>query len=266
MIFIIDFLKGVAIGAGAILPGISSGVLCVIFGIYETLLDSVLNFFKDWKHNFKVLSPFILGTFFGVVLLGNILKYMFYAYPVQAKFVFTGLILGSIPALIKKACEKQTFKWHYLIFLIGAFLIGLGLVLVEHNISALQSKNSYSYIFIMLSGFLMSAGVIIPGISSTLILLLLGIYDIYLLSVSKLYFPFLIPLAIGLIAGSIICMKLIKFLLKKYNALTFFAIIGFTLGSIFVIFPTFAFDINGISGILCFTLSFYLALKMSPKE
>ena len=83
----------------------------------------------------------------------------------------------------------------------------------------------------------MSAGVIIPGVSSTLILILMGVYDAYLLSVSSLYIPFLLPLGIGLIIGSFICMKLIKFLLDNYYSQTFYCIIGFTLGSIFVLYP-----------------------------
>ena len=81
MHFFNDYIKGVAIGAGAILPGISSGVICVVFGIYETLLNCVLNFFKNIKQNFKILFPIVLGVLSGVLLFGNILKYIFYAYP-----------------------------------------------------------------------------------------------------------------------------------------------------------------------------------------
>ena len=104
----------------------------------------------------------------------------------------------------------------------------------------------------------MSAGVIIPGISSTLILMLLGVYDAYLLSISTLYFPFLIPLGFGLGLGSIVCMKLIKVLLDKFHSQTFFSIIGFTLGSIFVLYPGFSFDINGIISILSLLLGLFI--------
>ena len=100
--FLFDYLKGIAIGAGAILPGISSGVLCVIFGIYEKLIDSVLNIFKDFKTNFKFLLPIGLGGVTGILLFGKILKYLFYTYPMQTKFAFIGLIIGCIPILFKK--------------------------------------------------------------------------------------------------------------------------------------------------------------------
>ena len=109
MHFFLDFFKGIAIGAGAILPGISSGVLCVVFGIYETLLNCALNFFKNFKYNFKLLFPIVLGAFVGVVLFGNILKYIFYAYPIQTKSIFVGLIIGSIPELLKEAKSKKRF-------------------------------------------------------------------------------------------------------------------------------------------------------------
>ena len=89
----------------------------------------------------------------------------------------------------------------------------------------------------MFAGFCMSAGVIIPGISSTLILMLLGIYEPYLDSIATVFLPFLFPLGIGLIIGSFIFMKLTKFLLDNFYAQTFFTIIGFTIGSIFVLYP-----------------------------
>ena len=225
-------------GAGAILPGISSGVLCVIFGIYETLLNCTLNFFKNIKYNFKFLFPIGLGTLIGVILLGNILKYVFYAYPVQTKFMFIGLIIGSVPELLKKANSKKGFKLSYLIYFIFSFNVGVLLVLLEKKLNFSENNISqFSFAYLLISGFFMSAGVIIPGVSSTLILILMGVYDAYLLSVSSLYIPFLLPLGIGLIIGSFICMKLIKFLLDNYYSQTFYCIIGFTLGSIFVLYP-----------------------------
>ena len=240
MHFLFNIIKGIAIGAGAILPGISSGVLCVIFGVYETLLNCVLNFFKNIKNNFKLLFPIGLGVFIGIVLFGNILKYVFYAYPIQTKSIFIGLIVGSIPELLKKAKSKTKFRLSFLLYLVTSFIIGLFLVFIENRFKLVTTNNQFSFFYLVLSGFLMSAGVIIPGISSTLILMLLGVYDAYLLSVSSLYIPFLLPIVIGLIIGSIFCMKVLKALLDKFYSQTFFSIIGFTIGSIFVLLPHFS--------------------------
>ena len=246
-------------GAGAILPGLSSGVLCVIFGIYETLLNCTLNFFKNLKYNFKLLFPIGLGSFVGVILLGNILKYVFYAYPVQTKFMFIGLIVGSVPELLKKANSKKGFKFGYLIYFIFSFSIGILLVFLEKNLNFSENNISqFSFTYLLISGFFMSAGVIIPGVSSTLILILMGVYDAYLLSVSSLYIPFLLPLGIGLIIGSFICMKLVKFLLDNYYSQTFYCIIGFTLGSIFVLYP----GISCVNDAILGTLGLLLGLSV----
>lgn len=236
--FFKDFFKGILIGAGAILPGISSGVLCVIFGIYESLLNCVFNFFKNIKQNFKFLFPLVAGGLVGIIIFGNILKYLFFAYPIQIKFIFIGLILGSIPAIFKEGTSKEKFKPQYLIFTLFSLILGILLVILENNLPN-STSNEYNFLFLVFSGFLMSAGVIIPGVSSTLILMLLGIYEFYLDAVATFYLPFLIPLGIGLFIGSLICMKITQFLLNKYHAQTFFTIIGFTIGSIFVLFPRF---------------------------
>lgn len=98
--FFSNCIKGIILGAGAILPGISSGVLCVIFGIYEKLLDSILNFFKDIKRNIYFLSPIFIGVFIGVLLFSNFLEYFFSTFPIQTNSIFIGLILGTIPSLI----------------------------------------------------------------------------------------------------------------------------------------------------------------------
>ena len=230
------FSNGILIGAGAILPGISSGVLCVILGIYEKLIDAFLGFFKNIKENLKFLFPIVSGITIGIIIFGNILKYLFFAYPVQIKFVFIGLILGSIPKLIKDVQKKSDFKPYYLFFTFLSLAVAIFLVILEKKIS-ISSSNEYNFLFLIISGFAMSAGVIVPGVSSTLILMLLGVYESYLFSVSTIYLPFLIPLCIGLFIGSIVFMKITKYLLDKFYAQTFFVIIGFTLGSIFVLYP-----------------------------
>lgn len=123
MNFILDYLKGILIGCGAILPGISSGVFCVIFGIYEKLVNSILNLFKDFKKNFFFLLPIFLGGITGIFLVGKLLNFLFSKYPMQLSFCFIGLILGSFPVLFKDANKKRGFRLHYIIFLLIAFLV-----------------------------------------------------------------------------------------------------------------------------------------------
>lgn len=165
--FFIDSLKGIALGAGAILPGISSGVLCVIFGIYEKLLDSILYFFKDIKKNFRFLSPIFIGIFVGILIFSNFLQYLLYKFPIQTNSIFIGLILGTIPSLLEtlkkeENTSKTNFKY-FLAFLI-CFSIGVVSVLLENSFSAadIGSIENVTFLYLMLSGFLMSVGIVVP--------------------------------------------------------------------------------------------------------
>ena len=254
MTFLRNCAMGIAIGSGAILPGISSGVFCVIFGIYEKLIESILNFFKFPKKNFKFLLPIFIGIFIGVFIFSNLINYFLIKFPIQTKSIFIGLILGSIPSLFKEVNKNYKFELKYLLFTLISFILGIISVFLESTISTNIVSVNFNFLYLLLSGFLMSIGVIVPGISSTVILMLMGVYGSYISSVSSLYFPTLIPLGIGLILGSIIFMKITNFLLKKFYTQTFYTIIGFTLGSIFVLFPNIQYDLNGLICIICISI------------
>lgn len=265
MNMISNIFKGICIGSGAILPGISSGVFCVIFGIYEKLLNSILDFFKSPKENFKFLFPLVLGAAIGILIFSNLINYFLYAFPIQTKALFIGLICASIPSLIKDVNEKEKFKFHYIFYTLFAFCLGLFSVYLEKNFH-IESSNSVNIIYLIFSGFLMSIGVVVPGVSNTIILMLLGVYPIYLSSVSSVYLPFLIPLAIGLIIGGLIFMKITRFLLNRFYAHTFYSIIGFTLGSILVLIPEMSFGIETVIFVLCILLGFIIFNFLGAKK
>ena len=263
MKFLADIIKGIFIGAGAILPGISSGVLCVIFGIYEKLLDSVLNFFKEVKNNFKFLFPIIIGGFIGVISFTRIIEYLLYKYPLQTKSIFVGFILGGAILLFRDINKEGKSKTKNYICLIISLVIGFLMVILKDKIE-INSLENVSFAYLIFCGFLMSFGIIVPGVSSTIILMLLRIYPLYLNSVSNLYLPVLIPMGIGIIIGSLILMKGIKVLLDKFYAQTMYAIIGFTIGSTFVLFPTISSILELIISILCIVLG-YLVIRVIEK-
>lgn len=236
MRFILEFSKGILIGAGCILPGISSGVLCVIFGIYEKLLDSILNFFTDIRGNFKFLFPIALGGVVGIVMFSKILQFLLYEFSMQTKSIFIGLILGGVFLLFKDIRKKEEFKINNIFYLVISLIIGIVMVYMENRIG-IKNLENVGYIYLVFSGFLMSLGIVVPGVSSTIILMLLGIYSLYLSSVSHIYLLVLIPMAIGIFLGSLFFMKIIKYLLDKFYVKTMYSIIGFTIGSIFVLMP-----------------------------
>lgn len=258
MDFLKNCIRGMAIGVGAIVPGVSSGVICVILGIYEKILEKVLNIFKDFKKSIKFLFPIAIGVVIGAVTFGNILNYLFYQYPLQTKFTFIGLILGCIPLLLKEVNKKKKFKLHYILYLVVSALVGVGMVFLENNIQT-TNTTELSFCYLTIAGLIMSIGVVIPGVSSTVILMLMGVYSTYLTAVAQINFNVLIPMGIGLIIGGVICMKLTKILLDKFYIQTFYSIIGFTIGSVLVLYPGFIFDINGLIAVLCFILGFLIA-------
>ena len=235
-------------------------MLCVIFGIYEKLLDSILNFFKDVKKNFLFLLPIVIGAFIGVLLFSKLLNYFLNNYPIQSKGIFIGFILGSIPSLLKDVKSKSYFKFRYIFFTIFTFILGILTVVLEKNFTFSSiANNNINFIYLMISGFIMSVGIVVPGVSSTIILMLLGIYTTYISSVSNLFLPVLIPMGFGLILGCLIFMKITKYFLENYYAQTFYSIIGFTLGSIFVLLPSINTSLELLLLILCIIFSYNLA-------
>lgn len=180
------------------------------------------------------------------------------------------LYFGSIPNVLKEIKNKEIVVNNKkeikhkkrkeniinMIFLIIAFIIGISLVILENKISTYISMNVNS-IYLFISGFIMAIGIIVPGVSSTIILMIFGVYNIYIDSVSIVNLQILIPMGLGVSLGSIVWMKITKILIDKYYKKTFYAIIGFTLGSIFVLFP----KINNIYDLILMILFSLIAFS-----
>ena len=258
-----NFIKGIFIGSGAILPGISSGVICMVVGLYEKLLDSILNFFKDVKGNFKFIFSIVSGAIVGIILFSNIIFYCFNTIPCQTKSLFIGLLLGSIYILaqsnLKVEDNIKNKKSKYISFFF-CFLIGISLIIIENTISfsTEYTPNEFNTSFLILSGFFMSIGIVVPGVSSTVILMLLGIYSTYLSAVSMVNMKVLFPIMLGAGIGSIIFMKIIQYLLNRYHSQTIFGIIGFSLGSVLILYPGYSFNLESLIGIILLVLGFMI--------
>lgn len=222
-------------------------------------MDSILHFFKDIKNNLRFILPIAFGTFIGIFVFGNFLKIVFDNFYMETSFAFIGLILGSLKLVVKQANIKKLTLLHVLCLLV-TFSFSIYLIVLENslNISSYISSNSY----LILAGVLMSAGIVIPGVSKTVILMMLGLYQIYLSAISTLNLSILIPIGVGLVIGGIIFLFIINFLFKFVKSYTYFGIIGFILGSIFVIYPGFTFDMHGMISILLLIISFMFGLVL----
>lgn len=239
------------------------GVFCVAFGLYEKLIDSCLHFFKDIKKNTAFLLPIILGALASIFIFSKFLLVAFDNFYVITSYAFIGLILGSLPIVFKQSnVKKITFS--HIMCLILSFVFSIYLIVLEKN--AIYTLSSFSNSYLILAGFLMSAGIIIPGISKTVILMMLGVYSSYLAAISSLNFSVLLPLGIGLILGSVIFMFIINFLFSHFKSYTYFLILGFVLGSVLVIFPGFSLSFENILGILLAGVCFLLTYRLGNLE
>ena len=219
--------------------------------------------FRHFKENFLFLLPFFIGIGIGAVLFGNVLSYLFANFEIPTKLLFIGLIIGSIPSLLKETHSKNNkrFRLHYLLYTFFAFLIGLLLLLLEDILPSHLNTVTQTFPFLIFCGFCMSIGIVFPGVSSSVILMCLGSYYIYLEAISSLNFTILLPMGIGAVLGSIVFLLCIRYLLKLYPIQTMYAIVGFVLGSTLILVPSM--HIQQFYFLLIIPVGFYIATKLS---
>ena len=232
-------IAGLLIGMGMMLPGVSGGVIAVILGIYDKIIFAVNNFKDNKKENILFLLKIFIGIIIGVIISANVLVYFFDKYYIEMSYLFMGLILGTIPLIIKEYNKKCNKKLNYYI-LICVMLLSFILSL---SIKTINLNDNNSLILLFISGFLFAIGKIIPGLSSSVLLNLVGKYSLYLTVFSnpieylKNNIIESIVLFIGFILGVILSIKFISYMLKKYYDLTYSVIIGFVMGSLVVMYP-----------------------------
>jgi putative membrane protein len=273
----IEFLKGLIIGAAMIIPGVSGGVLAVILGIYDKLLKAVSHLFKDFKKNMLYLIPIGSGIVLGILIVSKLLQYLFEKYTNPIQFTFMGFIIGSIPVLFRHIKNKKG-KFNYVACII-TFLFAIVLVILDKNnaFGIVQTNNivDVSTIRLFISGIFLAIGTIVPGISNFQLLMLIGTYTSVLNAIAAFTNPFaigttllmkLIPLILGFVIGAIILVKLLSHLIEKYYTVSYSAISGFVIGSIPIIYPGFSWNLEGFICILLLIGGFLLSNKISSFE
>ena len=217
-----------------LVPGVSGGSMAMVIGIYNRLIKSVSSFRKDIKNNTIFLLVFVLGAGAGILLFAKPLLSLIETYPKPMLFAILGFVAGGIPTIYKQASVKN-FGFLQSIYVI----IGLISVLL-FNILPLNSTlntSSNNIIYLLFSGFIAAIALILPGISVSYLLLLMGLYDKTMLALSNIDLTFIIPMALGVIAGIILCTKALEKAMSNYPQPTYLIIIGFVLGSMICAFP-----------------------------
>ncbi len=272
MFFIYLFLVGIIIGTAMIIPGVSGGVMAVIFNVYNKMIEALTNLFKDFKKNFIFLSVLGLGILVGAIWFSRIMMFLYVHHEVETKLSFIGLILGGVPYLFKEVKKNTNKTVDYKVMLI-TIILSLVLWYVSCNIVKIDldsSNNLFIGTFnLFLAGFIYSVGKVIPGVSGSFLLIIIGMYEYVLkvisspFSLTKIELLKLIPFLIGLILGVFILLKLINRLLKKRFRLVYSIIIGFVIGSIPAVIPTISVSFNTIIGLIFMLFCFFLSFKLS---
>ncbi|MFC7063652.1 DUF368 domain-containing protein [Halobacillus seohaensis] len=234
-----NILRGILMGASDVVPGVSGGTIAVVLGIYDDLIAAINGFFsKEWKRHLKFLLPLGLGIITSILLLANLIEWLFEHYPNPTQFFFLGLIIGVLPYLANKADMKHQFEGrHYVLLLIGVILVGSMAVFQVAERDPMTDLTLASYIGLFFSGWLASSAMILPGISGSFLLLIIGMFSTIIYGIANFRFDIILVVGLGIFIGIIVMSKVINFFLENYTSATFALIIGLVIGSVFVIFP-----------------------------
>lgn len=263
-----NLLKGVVIGVSNVIPGVSGGTMAVVFGIYDKLISSVTNFFKDFKKNILFLGTLAVGALIGIIAFSNIITLLLEKYPEQTNFFFIGLIVGTAPLLYKKATEVKVNKLNYIWCIVAFIVVSLMGIMgdPEKNSVIIRELSGVNILKIFLAGFVAAATMILPGVSGSFVLLLLGLYETMTTAVKEFNIPLLMVVAFGVLMGFLLMTKIIDTLFKKFPQTAYFTILGLVVGSVFAIYPGFTFSLGGIISIVCAVIGFGIAYLIGEKE
>jgi len=247
-----NVLRGIVMGISDLIPGISGGTIAMVLGIYHELIASINGIYsKDWRKHLVFLAPIGLGIGISLATFSHLIEWLLVSHSKPLFFFFTGLILGIIPFLLRAANFRNTFKAsHYVSLVLAALFVAATSFIREGNLESIWTNLTLgNYLFLFFSGWIASSAMILPGISGSLVLLLLGVYPTVINAISSWNISVILTLGLGVVIGIIITSNLIQFLFSKFSALTYAVMIGLVFGSVIVIFPGLPSSIP--YGILC---------------
>lgn len=252
----VRLIKGIIVGIGFILPGLSGGVLAVIVGMYDPLIRFLANLKDKFLKNLLFFLPFAIGAAVGIVLFAVVVEKAFGKYAAQFVCLFVGFVAGTFPSLYKTAGKQGRKSKDILILILSAAGIFV-LMLVGGKQLTEVNPNMLSW---LASGLLMGLGLIVPGLSPSNFLIYFGMYDKMATGIKDFDFAVIFPLVIGFILCVILFSKIAAYLFKKYYSGMYHFILGLVIGSSLAIFPTVVFPAFTSEGLAAAGLSFAGAL------
>lgn len=250
-------LCGLVIGVGGVLPGVSGGIMAISMGLYERMMDAIGHFFSAIRKNIAFLLPIAIGGGLGILLTSNALSVVLETYEAPVLALFMGMVLGSIPDLFVEARADGGFRKRHVVALICGLAFVLLFALGESSVTDNSTAGDLNILTSLIAGGVLSIGVVIPGVSSSFLLIYIGLYNAVLstiagvMDLSILFTQGLgaalqnlgnqiVPLLFMILGFALVAMMIIKgvnIMLKRHHALSYAAIIGFVIGSVALIAP-----------------------------
>ena len=279
-------IKGFFMGVANVIPGVSGGTIAIILGIYEQFISAISNLMTNLKKNLKFLIPIVIGMGISIVTMSKVVGYSYDNFPLPTLLFFVGLVFGGIPMLLKNVKGKKESKelGSYIIALITffvvifmacyKFLFGVG------GEVDLANVNIFGYIILFMVGIVAAATMVIPGISGSLVLMIIGYYYPIINTINGLFKDdfvhnalVLVVFGVGVIIGILLISKLLEMLFKKYSTKTYFGVLGFVFASIIAIPLSACIELGNISvsldqaiiGIILIVLGSIVSFKLGEK-
>lgn len=280
--FIMNILRGIVIGISNVIPGVSGGTMMVSMGIYDRLILVLTHFVKRMKEAVALLVPIAIGMLLAIALFAKLFsEVLFPRFPLQTNLFFIGLILGGLPIIYKKV-KGVSIKLPQVIAFLLFFVLVTVLAVVGEGGGAdaditLSVGNVLKLFFV---GVIAAATMVIPGVSGSMIMMILGYYNTIIDTINACIdalrafdipalldtFIVLVPFGIGVVVGIVAVAKLVEFMLKKFPAVTYWAIIGLIVASPIAILIMMEIGTIGVveilSGVVLLAVGFCISMKI----
>lgn len=239
--------KGFLIGSTMLVPGVSGGSMAIILGIYERLLSAISSLTRNVKENLLFLGLFVVSAGMGMLFLARPILSLLESYPKPMQCLFIGAVAGGIPVIWKQG-KIERITWKTGLCFVTGFLSVIGISLIPAEIFqtgfaakttevGVQSTGLFSYLLLIVAGILSSTALVLPGISVSYFLLVLGLYQELMRAISEMDMEFLLPMGSGILIGVLLTTKALEYVLKRYPQVAYMVILGFVVGSVLEILP-----------------------------
>lgn len=238
--------KGFLMGLVELIPGVSSGTMALLLGIYDQLLGAISHVIsKHYKNAIIFLVPLVAGMAIAIITMSSLIDYFLQNHTIPTHWFFMGMVLGVVPMMLRISNVKIEFRSiHYILIAAGILLLFIMSLFnadaPELSTVSMEFGDLIKYFF---SGALAASIMLLPGISGSLVLLIIGVYPVVIYAIKEFtslnfeVLPILISTGLGIVAGILLASRAISYLLRNYTYLMYAAIIGLLLGSTFAIYP-----------------------------